>query len=441
MGALKIQYNSQTNLRVVYKATQNGTVVEETNYDPWGRVRDPQTWQYDNTAGLTLIYRGYTGHEHLSPFGGTEGGFTLINMNGRMYDPVLGRMLSPDNYVQSPSNPQNYNRYAYVLNNPLKFVDPSGEFMAALVFTTTFFSQWAENSLNGVENPAENAYIFASEVTNNIDNAFMWTVYSNDNINVSAGISLLSAGPAIKVSYKASEDLTIYGALGAGVLSGYYANIGASYRIGDFTLSAGAGYSKGGVNMFSSETIPGGSRYYVGATYYDRPNNQYWTIGYTMYGGNNSQNNWYVGWEQEGWHVGMTNDAYVGSDKWRTAAVEGGYGQATVGFNLITTPSPEDEYSDYKVGSDEKYSSPIYGDRSKRKKQKYTYSQGERISAALYLGYGGSRIGVDAPWVQDVFQNGIHYLFNYPYFNTTKGAPSSVYLYNGYQYPYSLYGY
>ena len=127
MGALKIQYNSKANLRVVYKATQNGTVVEQTNYDPWGRIRDPQTWQYDNTAGLTLIYRGYTGHEHLSLFGGAEGGFTLINMNGRMYDPVLGRMLSPDNYVQSPSNPQNYNRYAYVLNNPLKYVDPSGE--------------------------------------------------------------------------------------------------------------------------------------------------------------------------------------------------------------------------------------------------------------------------------------------------------------------------
>jgi hypothetical protein len=49
-------------------------------------------------------------------------------MNGRIYDPVLRRFLSPDNYVQDPFNTQNYNRYGYVWNNPLLFVDPSGEF-------------------------------------------------------------------------------------------------------------------------------------------------------------------------------------------------------------------------------------------------------------------------------------------------------------------------
>jgi hypothetical protein len=44
-----------------------------------------------------------------------------------MYDPLLGRMLSPDNYVQEPYNSQSYNRYSYCLNNPLKYTDPSGE--------------------------------------------------------------------------------------------------------------------------------------------------------------------------------------------------------------------------------------------------------------------------------------------------------------------------
>jgi RHS repeat-associated protein len=106
----------------------DGTVIEKTNYDPWGRVRNPETWNYPPQTGNTVesrplntIFRGYTGHEHLPHF-------ALINMNGRMYDPVLGRMLSPDNYVQNPNIPQNYNRYAYVLNNPLKYTDPSGEF-------------------------------------------------------------------------------------------------------------------------------------------------------------------------------------------------------------------------------------------------------------------------------------------------------------------------
>ena len=48
-------------------------------------------------------------------------------MNGRVYDPVLGRFLSPDKYVQEGDNSQNYNSYSYCLNNPLKYADPSGD--------------------------------------------------------------------------------------------------------------------------------------------------------------------------------------------------------------------------------------------------------------------------------------------------------------------------
>ncbi|MDR2424558.1 MAG: hypothetical protein LBD59_07525 [Prevotellaceae bacterium] len=50
-------------------------------------------------------------------------------MNGRMFDPLLGRFLSPDPYVQMPDFSQNFNRYAYCLNNPLVYTDPSGEFL------------------------------------------------------------------------------------------------------------------------------------------------------------------------------------------------------------------------------------------------------------------------------------------------------------------------
>lgn len=54
-------------------------------------------------------------------------------MNGRMYDPIVGRFLSPDPYVQAPTNLQNFNRYSYCLNNPLKYTDPSGEWIHILV--------------------------------------------------------------------------------------------------------------------------------------------------------------------------------------------------------------------------------------------------------------------------------------------------------------------
>ncbi len=66
--------------------------------------------------------RGYTGHEHMCGFG-------LINMNGRLYDPYLQRFLSPDPYVQFADNPQNFNRYSYVLNNPFMYTDPDGEWI------------------------------------------------------------------------------------------------------------------------------------------------------------------------------------------------------------------------------------------------------------------------------------------------------------------------
>lgn len=101
-------------------------VMQHKRYDPWGVHKDPITWDTDFSAGGSITARGYTMHEHLDDFG-------LINMNGRVYDPLLGRFLSPDNHIQSPGNPQNYNRYAYALNNPLVYTDPSGEFIFSAV--------------------------------------------------------------------------------------------------------------------------------------------------------------------------------------------------------------------------------------------------------------------------------------------------------------------
>jgi RHS repeat-associated protein len=99
-----------------------GTIVEKRLFDAWGSLLSIQNGSSQPIAnGQWLLDRGYTGHEHLQSVG-------LIHMNGRLYDPKLHRFLQPDNYVQDPSNTQNYNRYSYVLNNPLKYTDPSGEF-------------------------------------------------------------------------------------------------------------------------------------------------------------------------------------------------------------------------------------------------------------------------------------------------------------------------
>ena len=92
--------------------------VFEAEYDAWGK----QT-VIKNEIGFN---HGYTGHEMLFRS-------DLIHMDGRVYDPTIGRFLSPDNYVQLPENSQSFNRYSYCINNPLKYTDPSGEsFLAAL---------------------------------------------------------------------------------------------------------------------------------------------------------------------------------------------------------------------------------------------------------------------------------------------------------------------
>jgi len=98
-----------------------GNVEQELSFDAWGTLRNAETWTGAATE-TPMFDRGFTGHEHLYAFG-------LINMNGRMYDPLMSSFLSVDAYVQSPDNAQNFNRYAYCLNNPLKYVDPSGWLM------------------------------------------------------------------------------------------------------------------------------------------------------------------------------------------------------------------------------------------------------------------------------------------------------------------------
>jgi RHS repeat-associated protein len=112
----------------------NGTVEREQSFDAWGNMRDPDTWTaYTAPEPVEgpMLDRGFTGHEHLYNFG-------LINMNGRMYDPMMSSFLSVDNYVQAPDFSQNFNRYAYCLNNPLKYTDPDGEsFIAAMLIAGT----------------------------------------------------------------------------------------------------------------------------------------------------------------------------------------------------------------------------------------------------------------------------------------------------------------
>ena len=132
-------------------ATLDGTPVAEYSYDPWGRLRDPETLEIYTAGNEPELFlgRGFTGHEHLAWFG-------LVNMNARLYDPLLGRFLSPDPYVQAPDFSQNFNRYSYALNNPLRYTDESGEFWlyvigAAIGGITNWIANGCEFTWDGLK--------------------------------------------------------------------------------------------------------------------------------------------------------------------------------------------------------------------------------------------------------------------------------------------------
>jgi len=94
-----------------------------------GKRRNPLTWEAFVEPPKLVMDRGFTGHEHLDLF-------ELVNMNGRIYDPVIGRFLSADPYSQMPEHTQGLNRYSYCMNNPLSFTDPSGYSMSDAGFAS-----------------------------------------------------------------------------------------------------------------------------------------------------------------------------------------------------------------------------------------------------------------------------------------------------------------
>ncbi|WP_395793224.1 RHS repeat domain-containing protein [Aquimonas sp.] len=99
-------------------ANESGVVLERLSFDAHGQRRAATQWTSTLPALVsTFTPRGFTGHEHLDAFG-------LIHMNGRVYDPMLGRFIQPDPMLDAGI--QGLNRYSYVLNNPLSLTDPSG---------------------------------------------------------------------------------------------------------------------------------------------------------------------------------------------------------------------------------------------------------------------------------------------------------------------------
>ena len=103
----------------------SGMVVQQFIYDPWGKQYNVHSNSIFSAYSSPGVSQGYTSHKMINDM-------DIIHMNGRTYNVALGRFMQADPNIQAPLNMQNYNRYGYVLNNPMSMTDPSGYFFNKL---------------------------------------------------------------------------------------------------------------------------------------------------------------------------------------------------------------------------------------------------------------------------------------------------------------------
>jgi RHS repeat-associated protein len=103
----------------------NGNTVVSESFTPYGNRRNPSTWSgaasnLDLTTAAGITRQAYTFQTQLGLWMG------LNHMNGRVEDSITGRFMSADPNIPDPTDPQSYNRYSYVVNNPVTYFDPTG---------------------------------------------------------------------------------------------------------------------------------------------------------------------------------------------------------------------------------------------------------------------------------------------------------------------------
>jgi RHS repeat-associated protein len=176
------------------------SVIYEPYFDAWGKRRNANSWEYDTyVANPDFSWvRGFTGHEHHDEFG-------IINMNNRMYDPLIARMMGTDNYVQSPYFSQSYNRYSYVWNNPMSYTDPSGDIAIPLLVIGGAYlgGAIANNSFNPTEwdyGSAKTYLGIAAGAT-----AFKWLPWVASKVNAVGFASGVFSG-SLNMMYEYDKD-------------------------------------------------------------------------------------------------------------------------------------------------------------------------------------------------------------------------------------------
>ncbi|MBN1187275.1 MAG: VCBS repeat-containing protein [Bacteroidales bacterium] len=271
-GSSETRYMLKDNLGSVYCYTdENKTSPVYLSFDAWGNRRNPANWSQLYPAGGYPTTRGFTGHEHLDMF-------QVINMNGRIYDPLIGRFLSPDPFVQMPDNLQGLNRYSYCLNNPLSLVDPSGYMSeelasiisAAVQITVAGFAaplgMIASSALGGFTGGFTNTMLVGGDLTQALKAGSvnsLWSVAGALSSNIVGTISHNDAVSRAVLHGLASGALAEArgGSFGPAFMSGYFST---SYE-GSFSKYGKVGEVFGAAIVGGTASKLGGGKFANGA--------------------------------------------------------------------------------------------------------------------------------------------------------------------------------
>ena len=390
----------------------NGKLVEARHFDAWGKVLSITDGNGNKLENL-LLDRGYTGHEHLASVG-------LIHMNGRLYDPALHRFLMPDNYIQDPFNTQNFNRYGYCLNNPLKYTDPNGEIIWAAVIVGAIIGATSYATSAAMHDN----WSWEKFAWSTLGGAVMGAIGGSSVATSLSGESVLNgfitgASSVLMPSYNVSIGDFSVGlslAIAFGNAGGMGVNLGASYQSGNFSISGGVGlmgyvnYNRFWKNNFET-------RYSAMASWDDGTTGV--TLGTNVWSGDFSQRTGMIGFRCGDFKLMYENDGSIGflgddGDSYRTAALNMSIGNFTTGFNLFTGY----RFYDKENGSISKHRDPMCIDEYGRKlpngavleaKEKYRLG-------ALTIGYGGWRVGGNSEMVRDAIQTQTFHNFRIPWF-------------------------
>lgn len=119
-GTTTLQYFVLDHLSSVGAITDgSGSLVQRRSYDAWGKRRNPDGTDNTTCSITSSTARGFTNQEEIDRL-------CSVNLNARLYDPVIARFASADFTVPNPADSQAFNRYSYVYNRPLVLIDPSG---------------------------------------------------------------------------------------------------------------------------------------------------------------------------------------------------------------------------------------------------------------------------------------------------------------------------